>query len=87
MTPDRYDDYRAALADVTLPAAFVDLDLLETNAATVRDRADGTPVRVASKSVRCRAVLDRVLAFDDCFQGLMCFSGLEAGHLDRKSVV
>nr|WP_303647369.1 alanine racemase [Haloarchaeobius sp. FL176] len=81
VTVDQYDDYRTALSDETLPGAFVDLDLLETNAATVRDRADGTPVRVASKSVRCRAVLDRVLAFDDCFQGLMCFSGLEAAHL------
>jgi D-serine deaminase-like pyridoxal phosphate-dependent protein len=75
-----YDAYRAALADVPLPAAFVDLDALEANVGTVRERADGVPVRVASKSVRCRAVLDRVTDADG-IRGLMCYTGREAAYL------
>jgi D-serine deaminase-like pyridoxal phosphate-dependent protein len=75
-----YDAYRTALADVPLPAAFVDLDALETNVATVQDRAAGTRVRVASKSVRCREVLDRVTDAAG-IRGLMCYTGREAAHL------
>jgi D-serine deaminase-like pyridoxal phosphate-dependent protein len=75
-----YDAYRTALADVPLPAAFVDLDALEANVATVQDRAAGTRVRVASKSVRCRAILDRVTDADGV-RGLMCYTGREAAHL------
>ncbi|PHQ53104.1 hypothetical protein BLA24_03470, partial [Streptomyces cinnamoneus] len=36
----------------------------DANAADLVRRARGKPVRVATKSVRCRALLDRVLARD-----------------------
>jgi D-serine deaminase-like pyridoxal phosphate-dependent protein len=75
-----YDAYRTALADVPLPAAFVDLGALERNVATVQDRAAGCRVRVASKSVRCREILDRVTDADG-IAGLMCYTGREAAHL------
>jgi D-serine deaminase-like pyridoxal phosphate-dependent protein len=75
-----YDAYRTALADVPLPAAFVDLDALERNVEAVQDRAAGTRVRVASKSVRCREILDRVTDADGV-RGLMCYTGREAAHL------
>ena len=75
-----YEYYRVALEDEPLPRAFVDLDRIEANARAIRERAGELPVRVASKSVRCRAVLERVLEMDG-FEGLMCFSGLEAAHL------
>lgn len=75
-----YDAYRTALADVTLPAAFVDLDALEANIATVQGRAAGMRVRVASKSVRCRAILDRVTDADG-IRDLMCYTGREPAHL------
>jgi D-serine deaminase-like pyridoxal phosphate-dependent protein len=79
-TVQEYETYRAALADTPLPAAFVDLDALEANIGTVRERASGVRVRVASKSVRCRAVLDRVTDADG-IRGLMCYTGREAKHL------
>jgi D-serine deaminase-like pyridoxal phosphate-dependent protein len=37
-------------------------------------RAHGKPIRVASKSVRCRSLLDRILTRGDGFRGLMTFT-------------
>jgi D-serine deaminase-like pyridoxal phosphate-dependent protein len=38
------------------------------------DRAGEKPVRVASKSIRCRALLERILARDEGFSGLLTFT-------------
>jgi D-serine deaminase-like pyridoxal phosphate-dependent protein len=51
-----------ATAELDPPFALVDLDALDANADDLVRRAAGTPIRVASKSVRCRSVLRRVLA-------------------------
>lgn len=76
-----YDYYRDALASQDLPCAFVDLDRLATNASDIADRAGGTQVRVASKSVRSRAVLERILSLEEQFEGLLCYSGRETRYL------
>lgn len=75
-----YDRYREAFAGRSCPLGYVDLDALEANLATTRDRAGSTPVRVASKSVRCRAVLRRLLDADG-IEGVMCYTGDEAAFL------
>src|ERR1700761_3536045 len=59
------------------PLAVVDLAAFDHNADDLVRRAVGRPVRVASKSVRCRALLDRVLARPG-FAGLLCYSLREA---------
>lgn len=59
------------------PLAAVDLDALDENARDLARRAGSTPIRIATKSVRCRAVLDRVLAVPG-FAGLMGYSLPEA---------
>jgi D-serine deaminase-like pyridoxal phosphate-dependent protein len=69
--------YDAATADLEPPFAIVDMDALRANAEDLVRRAAGTPIRVASKSVRCRAVLDEVLATDG-FAGIMAFTLPEA---------
>jgi D-serine deaminase-like pyridoxal phosphate-dependent protein len=66
-----------ATAHLDPPFAAVDLAALEANAADLVRRAAGKPVRVASKSVRCRAVLRRVLARDG-FAGVLAYSLAEA---------
>lgn len=43
------------------PVAVVDLDLFDANAAGLLRRAGSTPVRLASKSVRVRALVHRAL--------------------------
>jgi D-serine deaminase-like pyridoxal phosphate-dependent protein len=71
--PDDYARYEAALGDRDAPFAFVDLDAMWANAESMLARAAGKPIRVASKSVRCRALLERILARDG-FRGLMTFT-------------
>jgi D-serine deaminase-like pyridoxal phosphate-dependent protein len=75
---DDYERYEAIFADVQAPFAFVDLDAVGANAADMLRRAAGKPIRVASKSVRCRAMLERILALDTGFQGLLNFTLPEA---------
>ncbi|MFD8914402.1 amino acid deaminase/aldolase [Streptomyces sp. NPDC059575] len=76
----RYDRATAAL---DAPLALVDLDAFDANADDLVRRAQGKPVRVASKSVRCRALLERVLARDG-FQGIMSFTLAESLWLARS---
>jgi D-serine deaminase-like pyridoxal phosphate-dependent protein len=60
--------------DVEAPFAFVDLDAMWSNAEEMLERAGEKPIRVASKSVRCRALLERILRHDERFAGLMTFT-------------
>jgi D-serine deaminase-like pyridoxal phosphate-dependent protein len=60
--------------DVEAPFAFVDLDAMWSNAEEMLGRAGEKPIRVASKSVRCRALLERILHRDERFAGLMTFT-------------
>ena len=69
--------YDWATAHLDAPFAVVDLAAFDANAADVVRRAGGKPVRVASKSVRCRALLERVLAREG-FAGVMAFTLAEA---------
>ncbi|MFC4083985.1 amino acid deaminase/aldolase [Amycolatopsis samaneae] len=69
--------YDAATKDLDPPFAVVDLAAFDANADDLVRRAAGKPIRVVSKSVRCRALLERVLAKPG-FTGLMCYSLAEA---------
>lgn len=60
----------------------MDLDAFDANADDLVRRAAGKPIRVASKSVRCRALLERVLAKDG-FAGIMSFTLAESLWLAR----
>lgn len=76
-----YEYYRLALTGRAMPCAYVDLDLLDENVRQVVRRANGKRIRVASKSVRCVAILRRILAADPAIQGVMCFTAREAAYL------
>lgn len=69
-----------ATAHLPAPLAVVDLDEFDANAEDLERRADGVPIRVASKSVRCRALLARALARPG-FAGVMGYSVREASWL------
>jgi D-serine deaminase-like pyridoxal phosphate-dependent protein len=60
--------------EVEAPFAFVDLDAMWSNGEAMLARAGEKPIRVASKSVRCRALLERILRRDERFAGLMTFT-------------
>jgi D-serine deaminase-like pyridoxal phosphate-dependent protein len=75
--------YDRATAHLDAPLAIVDLDAFDANADDLARRAGGKPIRVASKSVRCRALLERVLAREG-FQGIMSFTLAESLWLARS---
>ena len=70
----RYERYEQAFADRDAPFAFVDLDAMWANARDMLRAAGGKPIRVATKSVRCRGLIRAVLDFDPGFRGLMTFT-------------
>ena len=74
MTEQSHQRYEAIFKEVEAPFAFVDLDAMWSNAAEMLGRAGSKPIRVASKSVRCRALLERILQRDERFAGLMTFT-------------
>jgi D-serine deaminase-like pyridoxal phosphate-dependent protein len=71
---DPYERYEAIFESVTAPFAFCDLDAMWANGREMLGRAAGKPIRVASKSVRCRELLDRILDRDPRFRGLLTFT-------------
>ncbi|WP_043616100.1 amino acid deaminase/aldolase [Nonomuraea candida] len=70
----RYDRATAALE---APFAILDLAAVRANAADLVRRAAGKPIRIATKSIRSRPLLERLLAMDG-FRGLMAFTLPEA---------
>lgn len=72
----------AATSGLPAPAAVVDLDVFDANARDLLARADGVPVRVASKSVRVRSLVERALGHG--FAGIMAYSVREALWLVRQ---
>ncbi|MER7704412.1 amino acid deaminase/aldolase [Kitasatospora sp. NPDC097605] len=77
--------YDRATAHLDGPVAVVDLAAFDANAADLVRRAGGKPVRVASKSVRCRALLERALAVEG-FAGVMGFTLAESLWLARSGL-
>ncbi|GAA3819460.1 amino acid deaminase/aldolase [Streptomyces chiangmaiensis] len=75
--------YDRATAELDAPVAIVDLEAFDANTEDILRRAEGKPVRVASKSVRCRALLERVLARKG-FAGIMSFTLAESLWLARS---
>jgi D-serine deaminase-like pyridoxal phosphate-dependent protein len=65
-----------ATAHLEPPFAVVDLAAFDRNAADLLRRAGGTPIRLASKSVRCRALIERALAAG--LEGILAFTLPEA---------
>ena len=72
-----YARLERATAGLQAPFALIDLDALQENAADLERRAAGKPIRLASKSLRCRALQERMLERDG-FSGTLAFTLPEA---------
>jgi D-serine deaminase-like pyridoxal phosphate-dependent protein len=66
--------YERIFAEVEAPFAFVDLDAMWANADALLERAGRKPIRVATKSIRCRALIEEILGRDARFAGLMTYT-------------
>ncbi|HEX2708962.1 MAG TPA: amino acid deaminase/aldolase [Solirubrobacterales bacterium] len=69
-----HDRYERIFAELEAPFAFVDLDAMWANADAMLERAGGKPIRVATKSIRCRVLLEAILRHDQGFAGLMTYT-------------
>ena len=67
----------AAIAGLSGPVAAIDVDALRYNALDLVVRSSGVPIRVASKSIRVRDVLDAALALPG-YRGILAFTLPEA---------
>jgi D-serine deaminase-like pyridoxal phosphate-dependent protein len=67
----------AATAELDTPFGVLSVDALAANAFDLYDRAHGLPIRVASKSVRVRGVLDAVLSLPG-YRGVLAYTLPEA---------
>ncbi len=77
--------WREATASLPAPLAVVDLDAFERNARDLLARAGGTPIRVATKSLRVRSLISKLLATPG-FAGAMGYSLREALWLVEQGV-
>lgn len=77
--------WEQATTGLPTPLVAVDLDRFDANADSLVERAGGLPIRVASKSVRCRTLLDRVLSRPG-FAGVMAYAVPEALWLAGSGV-
>lgn len=78
-----YSFYRDAFRHHVMPFAYVDLELFDQNARDIAQRAGSKPIRVASKSIRCVPLIERILASDPKYRGIMAYSVREAVFLSH----
>jgi D-serine deaminase-like pyridoxal phosphate-dependent protein len=77
--------YDAATAHLEPPFAVVDMEAMRANAKVMARRALGKPIRLASKSVRCRDLTRQVLEMKG-FRGILAFTLPEALWLAESGV-
>ncbi|MCZ0983106.1 amino acid deaminase/aldolase [Streptomyces diastatochromogenes] len=81
--PASFASLREATAGLQPPFAVVDLGALRANAAQMTRRSGGKPIRLASKSLRCRPLIDDVLRLPG-FSGILAFTLPEALWLAER---
>ena len=79
-----YERLERATEGIEAPFALVDLDAMWSNADEMLGRAAGKPIRVASKSIRCRALMERILARGPGYRGLLTYTLPESLWLARE---
>jgi D-serine deaminase-like pyridoxal phosphate-dependent protein len=80
-----FDRYARLTVGLDAPYAVIDLAAFRRNADDLVRRAAGTPIRIASKSVRCRALIAAALQRPG-FRGVMSYALPEALWLARNGV-
>jgi len=83
MPTDAYQRWKTAIAREPLPLAVVDLDAFDRNVDRLVADAKGKPLRIASKSIRCPALLKRLNARPGVV-GLMTYSAAETAFLAEE---
>lgn len=73
---------KTLIKDESLPLAWLDMDRLEKNIAQLKTMASPLKIRIASKSIRCRYVIEELLKnHSEIFKGILAFHPDEAEWL------
>jgi D-serine deaminase-like pyridoxal phosphate-dependent protein len=74
-----YARYRRAIADLPLPLAIVDLAAVDANVDALVEQARGTPIRPATKSLRCPELVEHVTRRGGAaIRGLLTYTARES---------
>ena len=79
-----YTYYKEVFKGLSMPFAFVDMDMFAQNTADIIKRAGNKKIRIASKSIRCVELIKNIMASSPIFQGIMCYHPQEAVHLSTQ---
>jgi D-serine deaminase-like pyridoxal phosphate-dependent protein len=79
-----YSEYAEIFKQLPAPYALIDLDCLDQNIQAILKRAANLPIRIATKSIRCRWILEYILKSSPQFQGLMTYSAAETAWLANE---
>lgn len=69
---------------LSMPALFLDLDAFDRNCQAIALHAKGKKIRVATKSIRSIEVIKRILASNECYQGIMTYTAGESLTLVKQ---
>jgi D-serine deaminase-like pyridoxal phosphate-dependent protein len=78
--------YLDAVQGRMMPFAFVDRDRFDKNVQDIAARARGHKICMASKSVRCVALLKRIMNADPRYHSIMAYSAREAVYLTQHGL-
>lgn len=76
-----YNYYKNTFKGIPLPFAFIDLDRFDDNVEAIALRAKQKNIRIASKSIRCLALIKRIIKSNLKYKGIMAYSAQEAAWL------
>ena len=82
-TNERFEELRGIFQGKRLPLAFVDLDAFDANVAYVANiaRERSKTVRLGTKSIRCEALMRRILDHSSVYQGFLTYTVEESVYL------
>jgi D-serine deaminase-like pyridoxal phosphate-dependent protein len=85
-TNERFEELRGIFQGKRLPLAFVDLGAFDANVAYVAEiaQARSKTVRLGTKSIRCEALMRRILDRSPIYQGFLTYTIEESVYLANK---
>jgi D-serine deaminase-like pyridoxal phosphate-dependent protein len=79
-----YRFYSDSISGVLTPCALLDLEMFHDNINAIANNTNGKNIRIASKSLRSREAMKLVLDSNDCYKGIMTYSGSETIFLANQ---
>jgi D-serine deaminase-like pyridoxal phosphate-dependent protein len=86
MSNPLYNRYKNATLGLEMPFLLLDKLLFDKNIEAIIHRAKGRPIRIASKSIRCNALIKSLLDQHKEFIGVMSYSALETLFLLENEI-